>query len=174
MTGSIGVVGFRLQTQGLYDKIGINRVSLDRGSSATFFNDTRPLTLEEFERWQNLIIHSYNQFKSVVAGGRDLPYDELDEICLGRVWTGQQALGHRLVDSHGDFIDAVHKIAELAKLPDPTTHDIPVVNLFAKTTRHVTPRPFDMAETLANWLAPERLQAFNNKPLYLSPYVIKI
>ena len=174
MTGSIGVVGIRLHTQGLYDKIGLNRVSLDRGSSASFFNDTRPLTLDERETWQNIIIHSYNQFKTVVADGRDLPYDELDEICLGRVWTGRQALGHQLVDSHGDFIDAVHKLAELAELPDLATHDIPVVNLFAKTTRHVTPQPFDIAETVANLLAPERLQAFNNKPLYLSPYFIKL
>lgn len=174
MTGSIGVVGFRLHTQGLYDKIGINRVSLDRGSSATFFNDTRPLTQEELETWENIIVHAYNQFKGVVAEGRELPFDELDAICLGRVWTGRQALGHGLVDSHGDFIDAVHKMAELAQLPDPATHDILVVNLFAKTTRYVTPQPFEIAETVANLLAPERLQAFNNKPLYLSPYFIKI
>ncbi len=174
MTGSIGVVGFRLHTQGLYDKIGVNRVSLDRGSRASFFNDTRPFTQEELDTWQNLIIHSYNQFKSVVAKGRDLPFDELDAICLGRVWTGQQALEHQLVDSHGDFIDAVHKMAELAQLPNPATHDIPVVNLFAKTSRYITPQPFDMAEALTDWLAPERLQAFNNKPLFLSPYFIKI
>jgi ClpP class serine protease len=90
------------------------------------------------------------------------------------VWTGRQALGHQLVDSHGDFIDAVHKMAELAELPDPATHDIPVVNLFAKITRYVTPQPFEIAETVANLLAPERLQAFNNKPLYLSPYFIKL
>lgn len=174
MTGSIGVVGFRLHTQGLYDKIGVNRVSLDRGSRASFFNDTRPFTQEELDTWQNLIVHSYNQFKSVVAKGRDLPFDELDAICLGRVWTGQQALEHQLVDSHGDFIDAVHKMAELAQLPNPATHDIPVVNLFAKASRYITPQPFDMAEALTDWLAPERLQAFNNKPLFLSPYFIKI
>ncbi len=174
MTGSIGVVGFRLHTQGLYDKIGINRVGLDRGDSASFFNDMRPFTPEERETWQNLIIHSYNQFKNVVADGRDLPFAELDPICLGRVWTGQQALGHKLVDSHGDFIDAIHKMAELANLPDPATHDIPVVNLFAKNARYVTPQPFEVAETVANLLAPERFQAFNNKPLYLSPYLIEV
>jgi hypothetical protein len=65
-------------------------------------------------------------------------------------------------------------MAELAELPDPATHDIPVVNLFAKTTRYVTPQPFEIAETVADLLAPERLQAFNNKPLFLSPYFIKI
>jgi protease-4 len=174
VTGSIGVVGVRLHTQGLYEKLGVNRVALNRGDHAGFFSDMRPLTPDERTTWENLIVHAYGQFKAVVAEGRQLPYDELDAICLGRVWTGRQALERQLVDSHGDFIDAVHKLAELAELPDPTNHDIPVVNLYAKQTRHVTPQPFEMAETLASWLSPERLAAFNQKPLFLSPYFIKL
>ena len=174
MTGSIGVVGFRLHTQGLYNKLGLNRTALDRGENASFFNDMQPLTDEELATWQEMIVHAYGQFKTVVAEGRNLPYDELDAICLGRVWTGQQAAAHQLVDSHGDFIDAVHKLAELAELPDPATHDIPVVNLFAKTSRYVLPQPFEVAESIANLLAPERLQTLNRKPLFVSPYVIKI
>ena len=174
VTGSIGVVGIRLHTQGLFNKIGVNRVGLDRGSQANFYNDLSPLTPEEIETWHETIVHSYEQFKNVVATGRSLPYDKLDEICLGRVWTGRQALGHDLVDSHGDFIDAIHKLAELADLPDPASHNIPVVNLFAKNTRFVTPQPFELAETLAALLAPERLQAFNNKPLFLSPFFFKV
>jgi protease-4 len=174
VTGSIGVVGLRLHTQGLYDKIGVNRVGIARGSKASFYNDVAPLTPEEIELWRDSIFQAYGEFKTVVSDGRSLPYDELDAICLGRVWTGRQALAHRLVDSHGDFIDAVHKIAEMAKLPDPISHDIPVVNLFAKNLRYVTPKPFELVETVTQALAPERLQAFNNKPLYLSPFFVKI
>ncbi|MBK8906259.1 MAG: signal peptide peptidase SppA [Anaerolineaceae bacterium] len=174
VTGSIGVVGFRLHTQGLYEKLGVNRVALNRGEHAGFFSDMRPLTPDERTTWENLVVHAYGQFKEVVAEGRQLPYDELDAICLGRVWTGRQALERQLVDSHGDFIDAVHKVAELANLPDPASHDIPVINLYAKNTRFVTPQPFEIAETLTNLLAPERLQVFNNKPLYLLPFSIQI
>lgn len=174
MTGSIGVVAFRFHTQQLYDKIGIQRIGLDRGSKANLYSGMAPLTPAEMEKFHDTILNSYRQFKEVVADGRNLPYDELDPICEGKVWTGQQALDHKLVDSHGDFIDAIHKLAELAELPDPDSHDIPVVNLFAKNTRYVTPRPFELAEAVANWLAPERLQAFNNKPLFLSPFFIRI
>ena len=173
LTGSIGVIGVRLHTQGLYNKLGVNRVALDRGEHAGFFSDMRPLTPDELATWQNMIEHAYAQFKGVVAEGRDLPYDELDPICLGRVWTGRQALSHQLVDGHGDFIDAVHKIAELAEL-DPARHDIPVVNLYAKHDRQVTPQPFEMAEKLTAWLSPERLESLNHKPLFLSPYFIKL
>ena len=174
ITGSIGVFALRLYAQELYNKVGINRVGLDRGSRANLYSGMAPLSDEEREAFHNSIVESYQQFKQVVAAGRDLPYDELDEICNGRVWTGKQALAHKLVDSHGDFTDAVHKLAELADLPDPASHDIPVVNLFAKNTRHIVPQPFEMAETVNKLLAPERLEAFNNKPLFLLPYSIKI
>lgn len=174
MTGSIGVVAMRLYTQQLYDKIGVRRVGLDRGEQANFYSSMAPLTAEEMEKFRETIVDSYHQFKKVVAGGRDLPYDELDPICEGRVWTGRQAVRHKLVDSHGDFTDAVKKVAELADLPDSTTHDIPVVNLYAKNTRYVTPQPFELAETVGKLLAPERLEAFNNKPLFLSPFVFKV
>ena len=174
MTGSIGVVSFRFHTQQLYDKMGVRRVSLDRGSRANLYSGMAPLTPEEMEAFHDTIVDSYQQFKEVVAGGRELPFDELDPICEGRVWTGRQAQNHKLVDSHGDFIDAVHKLAELADLPNPTHHDIPVVNLYAKNTRYITPQPFELADTMANLLAPERLQAFNNKPLFLMPYFMRI
>ncbi len=174
ITGSIGVFALRLNAQELYNKVGINRVGIDRGSRANLYSGMAPLSAEEREAFHNAIVESYQQFKQVVSAGRDLPYEELDEICNGRVWTGRQALAHKLVDSHGDFTDAVHKLAELAKLPDPNSHDIPVVNLFAKNTRHLIPQPFEMAKTVNKLLAPERLEAFNNKPLFLLPYSIKV
>ncbi|MCA9916987.1 MAG: signal peptide peptidase SppA [Anaerolineales bacterium] len=174
ITGSIGVFAVRLYTQELYDKVGINRVGLDRGSRANLYSGMAPLSDDEREAFHHSIVEAYQQFKQVVAAGRDLPYEELDEICNGRVWTGRQALDHKLVDSHGDFTDAVHKLAELANLPDPATHDIPVRNLFAKNAHHITPQPFEIAETVGKLLSPDRLEAFNNKPLFLLPYSIKI
>jgi len=173
-TGSIGVFALRLYTEGLYQKIGVRRIGLDRGERTNIYTGMGPLTPEEETAFHASIVEAYQQFKQVVAAGRGLPYDELDAICNGRVWTGRQALAHQLVDSHGDFIDAIHKLAELADLPDPATHDIPVVNLFAKNTRYITPQPFEIAETVTNLLAPERLQAFNNKPLFLAPFSLRV
>lgn len=174
MTGSIGVFALRLHTQELYEKIGVHRVGLDRGSRANLYSGIAPLSAEEAAAFHASIVNSYQQFKQVVANGRNLPIDELDPICNGRVWTGRQALEHQLIDSHGDFIDAVHKLAELAALPDPEQNEIQVVNLFAKNTRYVTPQPFEITEMATNLLSPERLQAFNNKLLFLSPYFIKV
>ncbi|MCP4421414.1 MAG: signal peptide peptidase SppA [Chloroflexi bacterium] len=174
VTGSIGVVAFRFHTQKLYNKIGIHRVGLDRGDNANFYSDIAPLSPEEMEAFHGNIVNTYRQFKEVVAGGRSLPYEELDPICEGRVWTGRQALAHKLVDSHGDFIDAIRKTAELADLPDPASHDIPVLNIYPKQDGFTMPQPFELADEVTKMMSPERLQAFNNKPLFLSPFSLKL
>jgi len=173
VTGSIGVVFMRLHTQQLYNKIGIHRVGLDRGSRATLYNDMAPLNAEGLGAFHDSIITFYEQFKQVVAEGRSLPFAELDPICEGRVWTGRQALAHQLVDSHGDFVDAIRKTAELADLPDPASHDIPVMNIHTKQASFVMPQPFEMAEEMVEMISSERLQPFNNKPLFLSPFFLK-
>jgi ClpP class serine protease len=42
----------------------------------------------------------------------------VDAVAGGRVWTGQQALAHGLIDELGDFKAALAKARALAGLPD--------------------------------------------------------
>jgi protease-4 len=56
-----------------------------------------------------------------VAEGRKLPFDEIDAIANGRVWTGKQALAHGLVDELGDFEVAFAAACRAANLPDDGT-----------------------------------------------------
>ncbi|MFQ5436507.1 MAG: signal peptide peptidase SppA, partial [Anaerolineae bacterium] len=112
VTGSIGVWSLHVATDGLYQLLSVNRASLQRGDRAGLYSDDAPLTPENREvLWQSIVDH-YQKFKQVVADGRHLPFDELDPICEGRVWNGRQALERQLVDSHGDFMDAVKKAAD--------------------------------------------------------------
>ncbi len=129
ITGSIGVIMMRLSTQGLYQKLRINQASVQRGEHAGLYSDPAPMSDEEREIFRKGIDDVYGKFKQVVADGRDLPYDKLDPICEGRVWTGRQALERQLVDGYGDFVDAIRKAAELAELPADDAHEISVVNL---------------------------------------------
>jgi protease-4 len=143
ITGSIGVISGRVSMQGLREKLHVNQVSLQQGEHAGLYRETAPMSDEERQIFWNSIVTTYEQFKQVVANGRSLPLAELDPICEGRVWTGRQAAGHKLVDSFGDFVDAIHKAAEMGGLETGDTYRIPVHNLHGKHGRYLPPRPIE-------------------------------
>jgi protease-4 len=62
------------------------------------------------------IENGYKRFITLVADSRKKTPEQIDQIAQGHVWTGQDAKSNGLVDSLGDFDDAVKKAAELAKL----------------------------------------------------------
>ena len=47
-----------------------------------------------------------------MADGRGLKYDDVKAIANGKVWTGEQALPMKLIDSVGDFQAAVDYTAK--------------------------------------------------------------
>lgn len=174
ITGSIGVFMLRLSTSNLYEKLHINRANVTRGKRAGLFTNPEPMTEDERQVFWDGILEMYQQFKAVVAYGRDLPVDELDPICEGRVWSGRQALAHKLVDSHGDFLDAIQKAAELAGLSTGDGVEVPVVNLQPKSNRHAVPSPYEAAEEVARLLSGEWARRWGGRPLYLMPFDIRI
>lgn len=129
VTGSIGVVSARLNTDGLYERLRINRTVLQRGEHAHLHSDAGLLAPEERGLLWQRIEQVYGQFLDVVAAGRGLSREELEPVAGGRVWTGRQAAQYRLVDSFGDMADAVAKAAELAELQAGPYQRVPVANL---------------------------------------------
>ena len=174
VTGSIGVISGRLANADLLQKAGARRVALQRGARARLYRGADPLTEDEYAVFMDNIENIYGQFKQVVAEGRKLPYETLDDICLGRVWTGRQALAHGLVDSHGDLLDAVRIAAELADLPVDDHHYIPVINLHPREGGRLLPKAFDAPADLLGLLTSERLRRLSGRPLLLMPYSIRL
>jgi protease-4 len=176
ITGSIGVWSLHFSTRDLFDAISINRVTLERGNRVGLYSDEAPLTAEERQILHDSIDDTYAKFKQVVANGRDIPFEELEPICGGQVWTGRQALEHRLVDSHGDFVDVLRKATEMAGLPLDDEHEIPAINLYPKSDGHLPPKPFESASLvgeIGRWLFGERLQQMSRQPLLMMPFDIK-
>ena len=67
----------------------------------------------------------YRRFTGLVATARRLPVARVDEIAQGRVWTGADALGLKLVDHLGGLDAAVAAAGRAAKLGDkPRTIDV--------------------------------------------------
>lgn len=173
ITGSIGVITAHISTAELYQKIQANRVSITRGKRAGLYTDEAPLTTDEREILWAGVVDTYQQFKKVVAKGRDLPLTELDPICEGRVWTGEQALHHRLVDTFGDFQDAVQKTAELAELPTGPEDEIQVYNLHHPERDYQLPQPYEAASEIIRLFSADEWRQMLGRPLMMLPYRIK-
>ena len=174
-TGSIGVITAKISTAGLYDQFSINRVRLQRGEHAGLYRNSEPLSQEDRALLFRSIDDIYERFKSVVARGRGLPVEAVDAIGGGRVWTGRQALERRLVDSHGDFLEAIKKAAELAALPVDDVYAVNTVDVFPRHSDYtVYPNGAKAAlEEVADLLAGEQLQEISGRPLLLLPYELR-
>jgi protease-4 len=59
---------------------------------------------------------TYHDFLKIVADGRHMKTEDVDAIAQGRVWTGEQALKIKLVDSLGGFDDAMTAAKSMARL----------------------------------------------------------
>ncbi len=107
LTGSIGVIGGKLVTRGLHEKLGLNTEVISRGANSGSLSSTQPFTPEERKAWTELLKETYRQFVGKAAKGRKMPYDKLEAMAQGRVYTGQMAKKLGLIDSLGTLQDAV-------------------------------------------------------------------
>jgi protease-4 len=116
ITGSIGVILAKAITNGLYQNLRVNRLEFMRGANASLLSDGTPFNDQQRVQMRQLIEHAYQQFIGRVAVSRKLSLEAVDAVGGGRVWTGQQALAHHLVDELGDWQSALAKARTLAGL----------------------------------------------------------
>ena len=128
ITGSIGIFGLIPNLSGLItDKLG---VTFDDCVTNRYTNYMENLVLsgnnaDELRIMQGYVDRGYDTFLSIVADGRKMEKDQVNEIAQGRVWLATDAVGIKLVDKLGSLDDAVKKAAELAKLDEYHTAPYP-------------------------------------------------
>ncbi|WP_433900842.1 signal peptide peptidase SppA [Sphingobacterium puteale] len=118
ITGSIGVFGVIPNFQNLMNnKIGVHYDGVKTGKFADLMTTfDRPLSAEERDIIQREVDKVYATFTKVVSEGRKMPLANVDSIGQGRVWTGTQGLGIKLVDRLGNLDAAVQAAAKKANL----------------------------------------------------------
>jgi len=114
ITGSIGVRMELVQIGELLTWAKIQHETLKSGKFKDIGSPDRPLTLEERELLEKLLVEMHGQFKKTVSESRDIKLDKLNEIADGRVFTGEQAKELGLVDELGGLFDAVQIAGKLA------------------------------------------------------------
>ncbi|MDL4618287.1 signal peptide peptidase SppA [Citrobacter amalonaticus] len=117
LTGSIGIFGVINTVENSLDSIGVHTDGVSTSPLADI-SLTKALPPEAQQMMQLSIENGYKRFITLVAQARKSTPEQIDKIAQGHVWTGQDAKANGLVDSLGDFDDAVAKAAELAKLKE--------------------------------------------------------
>ena len=118
ITGSIGVFGLFTSFERSLDQIGVRTDGVGTTPLSRGLDPFSGINEDMSRILQLNVEESYAQFLNLVARGRDLNPDSVDEIAQGRVWTGGQALERGLIDQLGDLDDAIEQAASLAGVED--------------------------------------------------------
>ncbi len=107
LTGSIGVIMRFAQAEELLKKIGVGYEVVKTGQYKDIGSPSRPLSSEERVLLTDLLDDVYDQFVSVIVTERNLSREYVEGFSDGRLLTGRQAYEMGLVDSLGNFQDAI-------------------------------------------------------------------
>jgi protease-4 len=122
LTGSIGVIMRFMKMKGLYEKVGVEDQVVKSGKFKDTGSPGRDLTDEERAFLQETINDVHSQFVDAVFEGRkavlegregQLTREEIAALADGRIFSGQQALDHKLIDQLGNLPDAIDVAAKL-------------------------------------------------------------
>ncbi|MBR5905536.1 MAG: signal peptide peptidase SppA [Bacteroidales bacterium] len=115
LTGSIGVFGAVPEfSKTASDVLHVGVETVTSNKHGDMMSMTRPFDKDEYNYVLRSIEDIYDNFITIVSEGREIPKAEVDAIGQGRVWSGRDALGIKLVDEFGTLNDAIAYAAGLA------------------------------------------------------------
>ncbi|TDW14112.1 signal peptide peptidase SppA [Kribbella kalugense] len=107
ITGSIGVLTGKGVIRDAMGRIGISRDVVSEGANAQMYSAQEEFTDDQWARLEETLDRIYKDFVAKAAQDRGLPEERLEALARGRVWTGADAHGHKLVDELGGFQHAL-------------------------------------------------------------------
>ena len=113
-TGSIGVIMSTFNIAELARKIGVTDVTIASGENKDMLNPLKPVNPEHVKILEEPVKQLYDRFVGIVAEGRNLPVEVVRQLADGRVFTADDALKHKLVDSIGHEDEALEQVKKLA------------------------------------------------------------
>jgi protease IV len=159
VTGSIGVIAFLPNLQGLTEKIGVGMRVIKSGEVKDAGSPWRDMTEAEQKIFQDMIDSMYGQFLEVVLKSREdkgMTREHLDAFTDGRILTSGQAKELGIIDGVAYPGEVMARARELANSPDAAiiSYEYPysqrMGNIYAKS---------NAAHASAGW--PSQVSLFN-------------
>jgi protease-4 len=115
VTGSIGVILFGVNVEGLMSKLGVSNQTFKAGAHKDIGSPLRPMTKEESAILQTVLDSLQARFVGLVRERR--PQFSGDAAYVdGRILTAEQALAGKLIDRIGYLDDALNAARQRAQL----------------------------------------------------------
>jgi protease-4 len=117
ITGSIGVIFQWAEVSQLLDKLGIRMNEIKSGPLKANPSPFQPLDEAGKAVAEQMVAESKRWFVGLVASRRGVDTSAIAGLEQGRVFSGREALNHRLVDLIGGEAEAVRYLEEKRNLP---------------------------------------------------------
>lgn len=117
ITGSIGVIMQWPEFTGLLDKVGVKMNTVKSGSLKAEPSPFEPLNEESKQLLQSMIADGQKWFTGLVETRRKIDLEAVPGLLKGRVYSGRDALKHKLIDAIGGEDEVRKYLTEKRKLP---------------------------------------------------------
>ena len=196
IVGSIGVVGGKFVTKGLYDKLGLTTDGFYRGRNADMFSSEAEFSDRQRRMVRQWMTATYDQFTERVMTTRAGKIKNIADVAQGRVFVAAQAKDLGMVDEIGGLDAALTYAAEQVDLPTGgydvrtvpsprTLGDLLTGDTGASAAAAVQPRVEFSAESVLQAVPPdvramagEQLQIMHllqERPVILAaPFVVRV
>jgi protease-4 len=159
------------------DNLHVTITNVNSNAHSDMYSLMRSLDNAEVAYMQASVENIYTKFTSLVAQGRNMTVDAVDNIAQGRVWTGAEALEIGLVDQIGTLEDAVAYAAKsiegvsglqdvkVESYPKPLTTVELLLESLNGSTEVFAGTPFEGVETaFCNWKQNQSGKAYARIP----------
>lgn len=117
-TGSIGVLFVKPSVEQLYRRLGVHEDAFARGDYMQGWSPAHDWDARLQAAADSSVTRLYERFVNRVAKGRGLETSHVLAVAQGRVWLGDEAKTHRLVDAIGGLDDAIAEARRRAGVPE--------------------------------------------------------
>lgn len=182
ITGSIGVVGGKINVGPLMETLGVTVETITRGKSASRDSIMQGFTSDDKRRIKAEMESIYDKFLEKVQSGRKMEASQVKKIAQGRIWTGEQAVRNGLVDVQGGLLKAIDEVKKRAGIPEG---ERVIVEIYPRRKKFMrlpilgTSKMKQLAISKISFFLPAEIRTLlplllSNEPLALMPYNIKI
>lgn len=116
ITGSIGVLAGKFVTTEFWERLGITWDTAQVGENALIWGTGAEFTPDQWAKFQTWLDRIYEDFTAKVGEGRNMSQADVHAVAKGRIWTGEDAQSHGLVDELGGIKTAMHLVREALEL----------------------------------------------------------